>query len=149
MSTLLDVTTTSPNDWNYVSEGGSSIVFSYTGTSHLEFEGTALRLRKTTIESLAQALPEGQQVEDPDDLTIAFQHEVIERVLPEEYLPRLEAVSVGREWLEELHRLTEEKRPVERRGKDVIDIRKRKAVIATDLVGGKGYAVEIKASIAA
>lgn len=143
-ATSLDATTTSPTDWKYISEGGSSIVFSYVGRPHPSFDGTALRLRKAPVGSLAQPLSDDEQVEDPDDPTIVFQHEVIERVLPAEYLPRLETVSVNRAWLEGLQRLTEDKRPVERRTKDAIDIRKRKAVIATDLVGGRGYAVEIK-----
>lgn len=145
MTTAFDVTATSPTEWKYVSEGGSTIVFSYIGPSSADFDNTALRLRKAPLDALQEPLPEEQRQEDPDDPTIVFQHEVIERLLPEEYLPRLDAVHVDGAWLEELARLTEEKRPVERRAKDAIDTRKRKAVLATDLVGGKGFAVEIKA----
>ena len=83
-------------------------------------------------------------VEDPDDPAIVFQHEVVARVLPEEYLPRLEAVQVSGGWLEELVALTEDSRPAERRAKDAIDLSKRRAVLSTDLVGGQAIAVEIK-----
>ena len=147
MTSLLDISTTSPHEWKYISEGGSSIVFSYTGPSHASFDGTALRLRKASHSSLtAPTSPVAliQQVEDPDDPAIAFQHEVVARVLPEEYLPRLEAVQVSRGWLEELTGLTEERRPEERRAKDSIDVHKARAVLATDLVGGRAIAVEIK-----
>ena len=148
MSGTLDVTSTSPTHWKYISEGGSSIVFSYVGPASADFDGTALRLRKAPHDALTEPLSEDQQVEDPDDPTIVFQREVIERLLPEEFLPCLEAVHVNRAWLEGLARLTEERRPAERRAKDAIDTRKRKAVLATDLVGGKGFAVEIKVSFA-
>ena len=148
MSTALDVTSTALTHWKYISEGGSSIVFSYTGPSSAEFDRTALRLRKAPHGALMEPLSDDQQIAgDPDDPTIVFQCEVIERLLPEEFLPRLEAVHVSRMWLEGLAQLTEEKRPAERRAKDAIDTRKRKAVLATDLVGGKGFAVEIKASL--
>ena len=144
MTATLDVTTTSPAHWKYISEGGASIVFSYVGPVNANFDKTALRLRKAPLEVLDEPLSEEEQHEDPDDPSIAFQHRVIERLLPEEFLPRLEAVHVNRAWLEGLASLTEEQRPPERRVKDAVDTRKRKAVLATDLVGGQGLAVEIK-----
>ena len=61
-----------------------------------------------------------------------------------ENLPRLESVRVCRPWLEELRVLFEERRPAERRVKDGIDVNRTKAVLATDLVGGKALAIEIK-----
>ncbi|KAI0780601.1 inositol-pentakisphosphate 2-kinase [Trametes elegans] len=153
---------TAPHDWKYISEGGSTIVFSYAGPPHPQFDGTALRLRKRPTPAhedqekyqqpqLAPA-DEGRENEDedegqedePDDPTIVFQRAVIERLLPAEHLPRLDAVRVGRAWLAALARATEPLRPPERRAKDTIDVRRRKAVLATDLVGGEGWAVEIK-----
>ena len=83
MSTTLDVTTTSPTHWKFISEGGASIVFSYVGPSNEAFNNTALRLRKAPLEALLEPLAEEQQLEDPDDPSIAFQHQVIERLLPE------------------------------------------------------------------
>ncbi|THH29797.1 hypothetical protein EUX98_g4396 [Antrodiella citrinella] len=132
------ITDTSPTDWKYVSEGGSSIVFSYTGTAS-NFVGTALRLRKVD-----NILPSTENAEEPDDPTILFQHRIIEKLVPVNYLPRLQTVETGRAWLEQLARVSEEKRSAERRAKDRIDVGKRKSVLATDLVGGPGFAVEIK-----
>ena len=144
MSTTLDVTITSPTHWKYISEGGASIVFSYVGPSNEAFNNTALRLRKAPLEALLEPLAEEQQLEDPDDPSIAFQHQVIERLLPEEFLPQLKSVHVNRAWLEGLARLADEHRPPERKARDAVDTRKKKATLATDLVGGKGLAVEIK-----
>ncbi|GJE89480.1 inositol-pentakisphosphate 2-kinase [Phanerochaete sordida] len=145
MADPLDITVTSPRDWKYISEGGSSIVFSYVGPAHDSFGGTALRLRKallsSPLDSPSLVIP---PVDDPDDPAIAFQHGVVARVLPEEYLPRLEAVQVSRAWLEELAVLAETQRPTERRAKDTIDLQRTRAVLATDLVGGRVVAVEIK-----
>ena len=49
MSNEPHVGDTSPHDWKYVSEGGSTIVFSYAGPPHPHFDGTALRLRKGPV----------------------------------------------------------------------------------------------------
>ena len=144
---------TSPQHWKYISEGGSSIVFSYSGPPHPVFDGTALRLRKAPVLELREheapeqyqqpQLAEGEE-DEPDDPTIIFQHAVIERLVPKKFLPRLDAVRVDRAWLQELSDLAEEHRPSQRRAKDRIDRGRRKAVLATDLVGGSGWAVEIK-----
>ncbi len=136
------ITETLPSDWKYISEGGSSIVFSYAGSPNPSFDGTALRLRKVPNNEQETVTPEGE--EEPEDPTIVFQHRVIQRLIPSEFIPRLESVHVDRTWLEELAKLSEERRPAERRAKDRIDLGKRKAVLATDLVGGLGWAVEIK-----
>ena len=87
-----------------------------------------------------------EEEEEPDDPTIEFQERVTSLLVPLEHLPRLEPVCVQRAWLQELARLSEPHRPPERSAKDAIDPLRRKAVLATDLVGGKGMAVEIKAS---
>jgi inositol-pentakisphosphate 2-kinase len=87
-----------------------------------------------------------EEEEEPEDPTIEFQKRVTSLLIPPKHLPRLEPVHVQREWLQELARLSEAQRPPERRAKDGIDQLKTKAVLATDLVGGKGMAVEIKAS---
>ena len=142
MSTNVHVIDTQPSDWNYISEGGSSIVFSYSGPSNPTFDGTALRLRKVPNHEHDTVIEPGQ--EEPDDPTIVFQHRVIQRLVPAEYVPRLETVHVERTWLEQLATSSEDRRPAERRAKDRIDLGKRKAVLATDLVGGAGWAVEIK-----
>ncbi|KAK7695082.1 hypothetical protein QCA50_002272 [Cerrena zonata] len=145
LSTTMDphITETAPTDWKYISEGGSSIVFSYTGPPNPDFDETALRLRKVDHDSSLTDTPSFEEVE-PDDPSIIFQHRIIERLFPSTFLPHLDAVKVDGPWLEKLSHLVEEHRPEERRERDKIDTRKHKAVLATDLVGGHGWAVEIK-----
>ena len=145
MSNEPHVGDTSPHDWKYVSEGGSTIVFSYAGPPHPDFDGTALRLRKGPVPDHEE--PEKYELPplvEPDDPTIVFQKTVIERLVSSEFLPHLDAVHVEHNWLHELSTLVEPHRPMERRMRDRIDVSKTKAVLATDLVGGKGWAVEIK-----
>lgn len=89
---------------------------------------------------------DNEEEEEPDDPTIEFQKRVTSLLIPLEHLPRLEPVSVQPAWLQQLAGLSEAHRPSERTAKDAIDPSRTKAVLATDLVGGKGMAVEIKAS---
>lgn len=164
----LYITDTSPQDWRLISEGGSSIVFSYVGPPNTLFDKTALRLRKgpaaahedpekyqkpqlaqqeSPLSENAPADLNSGDSSEPDDPTIVFQHTVIEKLIPIKHLPHLQSVHVERAWLEELAELTEPLRKPERRAKDTIDRGRRKAVLATDLVGGAGWAVEIKVSL--
>lgn len=137
------ITQTSPSDWKYISEGGSSIVFSYIGAPNEDFDGKVLRLRKVDHDASSTDTPSPDEVE-PDDPSIAFQRLVIERLFPPQHLPQLRAVRLDGTWLEQLSQLVDEHRPEERSKKDKIDTRKQKGVLATDLVGGQGWAVEIK-----
>lgn len=163
-----DATSTKPSDWSYVSEGGATIVFSYVGPQHPIFSRTVLRLRKTIIippprpifkpldvaeewerkledeREEALGIPSDDDDEEPDDPTIEFQDRVTSLLIPSNHLPRLEPAHVDQTWLQQLSDLTNEQRPKQRRAKDAIDVSKTKAVLATDLVGGKGWAVEIK-----
>jgi inositol-pentakisphosphate 2-kinase len=102
----------------------------------------ALRLRKTPL--LGSGNGNRDECEEPDDPSIEFQHSIMSRLIPAEYLPRLETVLVNREWLEALAALHDSNRPLKRRSEDHIDMNKKKAVLATDLVGGAGLAIEIK-----
>ena len=143
---LISVVQTSPQDWRYVSEGGATMVFSYIGDPllHPEFAGMVLRLRKISLELCA-----GENdiyADESDDSMIEFQHSVIERLIPPEHLPRLLSVRVERAWLQDLINQHDENRPSERRRNDSVNLTKKKAVIATDLIGGKGLVVEIKVS---
>jgi hypothetical protein len=145
----VDVTATSPADWKYVSEGGSTIVFSYVGPVAPYFTGTVIRLRKTAAPSGDVAIPvlhEPTGAEEPDDPTIIFQHQVTQRLIPPEYLPRLVSVRVDEPWLQKLSDLSDEHRPEKRRAEDSIAVKKTKAVLADNLVGGEGFVVEIKVS---
>ncbi|KAG8907179.1 Inositol-pentakisphosphate 2-kinase [Tulasnella sp. 403] len=162
-----DATKTSPSEWSYVSEGGATIVFSYSGKPNPDFDGTVLRLRKKEIQpppkeifkplDIAEGVDNASSEEDnddetsssededePDDPTIAFQSRITSKLIPPQHLPRLDPVKVKGHWLKELAKLSQDKRAEARRKADAIDIRKKKAVIATDLIGGEGWAVEIK-----
>lgn len=168
------VVSTSPtSDWRYVSEGGATIVFSYIGPPHHQFDGTVLRLKKTTRPQEISHLSNGNEDKtkakfdcsdihpeklgkgfddpdcecEPDDASIQFQHKVISRLLPSSHLTRLESVNVERSWLEQLSASHNNIRPLERRKVDHVDVERTRAVLATDLVGGDWIAVEIKVCI--
>jgi len=139
-----DVLETKPADWKYVSEGGATIVYAYKGSSHPDFDGTVLRLRKAPVVIPTTIKPDPVKEEESDDPTIEFQARCMERLIPSEHLPRLETVWLSRTWLEELVELQDLVRPESRRLKDQVDFNKGKGVLATDLVGGNWLAVEIK-----
>jgi inositol-pentakisphosphate 2-kinase len=143
-----DVSSTSPEDWIYISEGGATIVFSYVGQPREDFTGTVVRLRKAPRTISADKPPAPALNDDggdePDDPSVAFQARVSSRLVPAEHLPRMEVCLVTRTWLESLVGVSENLRPLKRREADGIDVFKRKAVLATDLVGGGGWAIEIK-----
>ena len=144
-TTTLDITSTSPRDWQYVSEGGSTIVFAYAGSSSRDLNGTVIRLRKVknvTLETSYTTVDNGFQ--GAEDCTVDFQRRVIQRLIPSEFLSPFETVTVNEVWLRQLCVLTEDQRPIERRTIDSIDVRRRTAVLTTDLVAGEGFAVEIK-----
>ncbi|KAG5634090.1 hypothetical protein H0H81_003448 [Sphagnurus paluster] len=130
-----------PEHWKYVSEGGATIVYSYTGPPNTQFNGTVLRLRKSKDTTSA---PIKDNQDEPDDPTIEYQDKCMQRLIPLEHLPRLESVRVHRQWLEELVALHDADRPEARRQKDQVDLTRTKGVLATDLVGGDWLAVEIK-----
>jgi hypothetical protein len=135
MSPLISTTDTTPNDWQYVSEGGATIVFSYTGFNP-HFTGTVLRLRKTKT---SDADANWQH-----DCATEFQTTIMERLISPQFLPRLTPVRVERAWLEDLTDLRDSDRPHDRRQKDRIDVSRKIAVLATDLIGTDGLAAEIK-----
>ena len=145
----MDITGTDPKrDWSYVAEGGASIVFSYVGPFHLLFNGKVLRLRKTSrLLSVQPPHSISGTDEEPDDPSIAFQNTVTSKLVPNTHLPDLQTVKASSQWLRRLADVAEPCRPVERAAKDGIDTSKARAVLATDLVGGQGWAVEIKVAI--
>lgn len=142
MASRLHVADSRPEDWVYVSEGGATIVFSYRGTENPHFQGRVLRLRKTALSNNDT----GRGVEEePDDPMIAFQRDVISCIVPQAFLPDLDVVLLNESWLDAIECLRNSDRPQERWKKDKIDKRRRKGVLATNLVGGEGIvAVEIK-----
>ena len=128
------------------------MVFSYIGTHNPQFSGMVIRLRKaprkdTTHEDDARdgrIEDDAEYDAEEDDPSIAFQSKVISLLVPPKYLPFLESCRVNQAWLTRLAALAEPSRLVDRTLKDTIDTNKRRAVLATDLVGGAGWAVEIK-----
>lgn len=141
------IATDAKNDWSYLAEGSASMVFSYVGPSHPTYNGRVLRLRKAPRQNSRQSPPYTPCDIIPaesDDPSIAFQERVMSKLIPKECLPRLQAGRVNFHWLTELASVAELRRPVERAVKDGIDLYGCKAVLATDLVGGSGWAVEIK-----
>jgi inositol-pentakisphosphate 2-kinase len=145
-----DVLQTRPADWKYVSEGGATIVYSYKGPSHSDFDGTVLRLRKVQIVTTSGIKADPVAIsgeEENDDPTIEFQAKCMRRLIPPEHLPRLETVLLSKPWLEVLVELQDHVRPETRRQKDQVDLTKVKGVLATDLVGGNWLAVEIKVKL--
>ncbi|KAF8136530.1 inositol-pentakisphosphate 2-kinase [Boletus edulis] len=136
--TPVNVAQSRPQDWVYVSEGGSTIVFSYTGPVHPDFTGKILRLRKTSLNVAST-------IDAEDDPVIAFQNTVIAALVPSQFLPDLEVVLLDATWLTALEALRDGERPAERRAKDQIDKARQKGILATDLIGGADIlAIEIK-----
>ncbi|KAJ7024292.1 inositol-pentakisphosphate 2-kinase [Mycena alexandri] len=136
---------TLPADWVYICEGGATIVLSYHGPSNPFFDGTVLRLRKRALDDTDTDTVHDSEQEDP---IIEFQEKCLERLISPTHLPRMKRVLVGADsekWLQALAVQCEPLRPLERRQKDEIDRKRLKAVLATDLVGGEGITVEIKA----
>jgi len=148
MSSLC-VSDTKLSDWRYVSEGVATIVFSYIGHPHPQFDRTVLRVRKipTHTSQVAIDADNNGQVRYPDVDAVRFQHDVIQRLIPEEYLPRLERVLLDRTWLEGLSVLNEPLRPLERRQKGRIDTARTTAVLATNVISEDGLTVEIKVGL--
>jgi len=136
---------THPSDWKYVSEGGATIVLSYTGPSRIPFDGKVLRLRKSKRQhSKVVTFEDSGLDEEPDDQTIDFQLKCMARLIPPEHLPKLETILLDGQWLEELALLHDPHRPQSRREEDGIDLTRKKGVLATDLIGGNELSVEIK-----
>lgn len=130
-----------PQDWIYLSEGTSTIVFSYAGPFHPSFTGKVLRLRKV---SLAKA-PCNRTTDEEDDPVITFQNTVMAALVPSNLLPKLDVVLLDSEWLAALELLRNRDRPPERRAVNQIDKARQKGVLATDVVGGVDVlAIEIK-----
>jgi inositol-pentakisphosphate 2-kinase len=134
----ISLTETSPAQWNYISEGGATIVFSYSGPHHPILTGKVLRLRKTSP-NRHRPLSNDQPA-----LNVTFQQNVISRLLDSSYLPELQVVALQADWIEAFSSHHESSRPQERRLVSMIDCSKRSAVLAPDLIGGPPCAIEVK-----
>ncbi|KAG8889384.1 Inositol-pentakisphosphate 2-kinase [Tulasnella sp. 332] len=132
---------TSPADWTYVSEGGQNIVLAYDGPPHPTFSGTALRLRATPTQLDLGGAPEEPVADDP---SIAFQARVISLFIPSAFLPLLQSVELDKQWLEELAAKADPNRPLARKTVQRINVKQTRGVLASNLIGSLGWAVEIK-----
>lgn len=156
-SMSIDARKTSEKDWKYVSEGGATIVFSYIGPQSEDLTGMVLRLRKAKLADLEDVV--ASQDEDKeynaevDDSTVSFQARVTSRLVPPANLPKLVPCRVSFSLLSSLSNASAKIRPSKRNSTDAIDTRKRRAVLATDLIGfesgsngatPRSFAVEIK-----
>ncbi|GAA5821654.1 hypothetical protein JCM11491_003223, partial [Sporobolomyces phaffii] len=146
MAELPALSTTRPDDWTYLAEGGANLVLAYSPSPRSSssssdspdspYRARVLRLRKREL----GGGPRGGRADDE------FHASVIKRLLPGLAVD-LERVSVDRAWLREVvERLGNgASRPVERTRADEVDLECESAVVAEDLVGGRGViAVEIK-----
>lgn len=147
-----DATTTAPEDWRYIAEGGATTVFAYAGPGPSAFDGKVLRLKKGPPSLLSPPLhgelsldlADIEPTDEEDDFAIAFQQRVTSRLVPAALLPDLGTVRVHKEWLSRLALATESSRPVDRLDKAIIDLGQSRGVLATNLVAGQGVVVEIK-----
>jgi len=130
---------TSPSEWKYISEGGATVVFSYTGPHHPILTGKVLRLRKAPREGHG---PPRHSVSD--DNQVAFQQNVVPRLLDSSYLPGLLTIPLQADWVEALSISHESFRPQERRSTSGIDCTRHSGVLALDLITGFSCAVEVK-----
>ena len=137
----IPVSETDPHHWTYIAEGGATMVFSYDGPRSLRLSGTVIRLRKTHRFLSGPSIFPGELNKDP---SVDFQEQVASRLIPPEFLPHFEHIQVEQGWLEAMANHHDEARPEKRRATDGIDVHRINAVLATNLVGGNGWAAEIK-----
>ncbi|KAH9928197.1 inositol-pentakisphosphate 2-kinase [Fomitopsis serialis] len=143
MNSLVSETVTV--NWRYIAEGGSAIVFSYVGPVHPLFTNKVLRLRKIAVKPATIDVPApAPRRGDLDDPVIAFQEVAIRRLVPDEFLPHVQVVKVDKAWVQLLAEAAEASRPEARRVEDRVDTDRETAVLADNLIGGSGCAVEIK-----
>jgi inositol-pentakisphosphate 2-kinase len=130
---------TAPAQWNYISEGGATIVFSYSGPHDPVLTGNVLRLRKTSRANGPRKLNSPSA-----DLCVTFHQKIISRLLDPSDLPDLRVVPLQTDWVVAFSIHHESFRPQERRSISMIDCSARSAVLAPDLIGGLPCVVEIK-----
>lgn len=130
MSSLADVPVSS---WSYIAEGGANLVVGYTG-SDPAFRGRVLRLRKVANESFTPSI--SSQLQDP---SVRFTDAVVIPLLPVDATPALVSIQVpSQQWLQDLAQHIQPFRPVKRTQVDRIDLDRKYAVLAEDLVGAAG-----------
>jgi inositol-pentakisphosphate 2-kinase len=157
----MSIVSTQAGDWNYLSEGGANIVFSYAGVPNPEFSGRVLKLRKSRRCTSADQNSVGHTKNNnhlvnectslrsdtySSDVFLEFHHRVISRLINPQYLANSMAVPVNGTWLRALASLHEASRPEARRLTDGIDTTCTTAILTADLVSDEDFAIEIKVS---
>ena len=135
----IDLSESCPDDWRYLSEGGVTMVFSYTGTAHTVYSSMVLRVRKSVTLS-SESISEQAHHED----ILSFHRYVIRRLIDPEFLPILLPAYASRDWLSRLAEGAEKWRPEGRREVSRLDVNQHSVVLATNLVEEDGVVVEIK-----
>lgn len=133
--TLLSLSSTSPSDWSYLSEGGANVILSYNGPYLSAFFSKVIRVRKRA----GGVAIVGGEAE-------LFRTRVVPQLLGEQFLLRAQVVEVGREWLDGLESSLRDgrKRESSRENDEGGDWDQRVELL-DDLVTGKGVlSVEIK-----
>lgn len=133
--TLLSLSSTSPSDWSYLSEGGANVILSYNGPYLSPFFSKVIRVRKRA----GGVAIVGGEAE-------LFRTRVVPQLLGEQFLLRAQVVEVGREWLDGLESSLRDgrKRESSRENDEGGDWDQRVELL-DDLVTGKGVlSVEIK-----
>lgn len=130
------ISSTRPEDWSYLAEGGANLVLTYRSQDNSAFNRKVLRLRKRN--------KAGKSLGGEADTD--FHNFIIQPLFP--HAVELETAPVEREWLQGVQKMLdeEETRPQERRETSEIDVESQFGILADDLLGGEGFAFEIKVS---
>ncbi|GAA5900671.1 inositol-pentakisphosphate 2-kinase [Sporobolomyces salmoneus] len=128
------ISSTRPEDWSYLAEGGANLVLTYRSQDNSAFNRKVLRLRKRN--------KAGKSLGGEADTD--FHNFIIQPLFP--HAVELETAPVEREWLQGVQKMLdeEETRPQERRETSEIDVESQFGILADDLLGGEGFAFEIK-----
>lgn len=132
-SRLPPITSTRPEEWTYLAEGGANVVLTLGPSSSPNdspFSDKVVRLRKRRK---GAAVP-GQSGPLGGDADVDFHLSIIQPLLSD--VVQLETLAVTREWLEGIDRVLNQRasRPRVRRETDAIDLDSHSVVVAQDLV---------------
>ncbi|GAA5845307.1 hypothetical protein JCM3766R1_000725 [Sporobolomyces carnicolor] len=132
-SRLPPITSTRPEEWTYLAEGGANVVLTLGPSSSPNdspFSDKVVRLRKRRK---GAAVP-GQSGPLGGDADVDFHLSIIQPLLSD--VVQLETLAVTREWLEGIDRVLNQRasRPRVRLETDAIDLDSHSVVVAQDLV---------------
>lgn len=135
---------THPEHWRYLAEGAEAIVCSYSGPPHPTFDGTVIRLRKTSATMSGSNLEAAASSINEVPGSFEFHERVIRKLVDPQFLDEQRLVAIDTNWLQLLHESIDYHRPLKRREASTLDFSSPIAVLATNLIGHTGWGVEIK-----